>query len=124
MPSVLIKLVLESLLIYAIGTVILPLKVLKKLAGIMRNFFWGATDERKRMVMWLTKKVTIPKGMGGLGLRSLKEINQALVLKNVWKYNFRKEVRMGGYHDSQNTVQGGLTGSLREGQTAINYGGI
>lgn len=30
-------------------------------------------------------KVTTPKGMGGLGLRSLKEMNTPLVLKNVWK---------------------------------------
>lgn len=29
--------------------------------------------------------ITTPKEMGGLGLRSLKETNQALILKTIWK---------------------------------------
>lgn len=35
--------------------------------------------------MLLGVRLPPPKGMGGLGLRSLEEMNKALVLKNVWK---------------------------------------
>lgn len=51
----------------------------------MRNFYWGGSTDRNHMCYVAWSKVTIPKGMGGLGLRSLKEMNIALVLKNVWK---------------------------------------
>lgn len=30
-------------------------------------------------------KVSTPKGMGGLGLRKLEDVNKALVLKTLWK---------------------------------------
>lgn len=82
---ILIKFVLESLPVYAMGTVIIPAKVLKKLTGIMRNFFWGGDSAKNYMSYVAWSRVTVPKGLGGLGLRSLKEMNMALVLKIAWK---------------------------------------
>lgn len=38
---VLIKSVIESLLIYAMGTILIPTKIITKLTAITRNFFWG-----------------------------------------------------------------------------------
>lgn len=67
------------------GTVILPPKIIKKLIAIMRNFFWGGGVDHKRMSYVAWNRITMPKGMGGRGLRSLAEMNKALVLKNVWK---------------------------------------
>lgn len=66
-------------------TVLLPDKVIKKLTVLVRNFFWGRGVDNKKMAYVAWKDITVPKGMGGLGLRSLAEMNQALVLKNVWK---------------------------------------
>lgn len=71
--------------LYAMGTVILPTKVVKKLTSLVRNFFWGGTVEDRKMAYVAWREITLPKGMGGLGLRGLGEMNQALVLKNVWK---------------------------------------
>lgn len=82
---ILLKAILESLPVYAMGMVILPPKIIAKLTSIMRNFFWGGTNEKRRMAYVAWKEVTTPKGMGGLGLRSLKELNSALVMKMVWK---------------------------------------
>lgn len=67
------------------GTIIIPAKVLKKLTAIMRNFFWGGNTSKNYMSYVAWSMVTVPKGMGGLGLRSLKEMNMALVLKIAWK---------------------------------------
>lgn len=82
---ILIKSVLDSMPLYAMGTVLLPAKVIKKLMVLVRNFFWGGGVDNKKMAYVAWKDITVPKGMGGLGLRSLAEMNQALVLKNVWK---------------------------------------
>lgn len=89
---ILLKTVLESLPVYAMGTVILPNKVISKLNAIMRNFFWGGVDDRRHMPYVAWKTITTPKGMGGLGLRSLKEMNQSLVAKNIWKIASGAEV--------------------------------
>lgn len=51
---ILIKSVLSSLPIYAMGTIILPTRVVKKLTAIARNFFWGGNHDKKSMayVAW------------------------------------------------------------------------
>lgn len=82
---VLIKSVLDSIPIYAMGTIIIPPKVIAKLTAIARNFFWGGKHDKKSLAYVAWKEVTTPKGMGGLGLRSLTEMNRALMLKIVWK---------------------------------------
>lgn len=82
---ILIKSVLSSLPIYAMGTIILPTRVVKKLTAIARNFFWGGNHDKKSMAYVAWDKVTTPLSLGGLGLRSLKEMNMALVMKALWK---------------------------------------
>lgn len=82
---VLIKSVLESLPIYAMGTIILPNRVITKLTAIVRNFFWGGRHDKRSLAYVSWDAITTPKEGGGLGLRSLKETNQALVLKTIWK---------------------------------------
>lgn len=82
---VLIKSVLDSMPIYAMGTILLPKKVVKKLTAISRNFFWGGSHDKRSMAYVAWGKITQPKGMGGLGLRSIEEMNKALVLKVIWK---------------------------------------
>lgn len=76
---------MESLPVYAMGTILFLAKVIKKLNAIMREFFRGSTADKKRMPYVAWDKIMRLKGMGGLGLRSLHELNQALLMKNVWK---------------------------------------
>lgn len=82
---VLIKSVMDSLPVYAMGTIIFPSKVIRKLTAIAHNFFWGGKHDKKSMSYVAWDSVTTPKGMGGLGLRHLKEVNKALVMKTMWK---------------------------------------
>lgn len=63
----------------------LPAKVIVKLTAIARNFFWGGKHDKRCLSYVAWKEITKPKGMGGLGLRSLTEMNRALVLKMAWK---------------------------------------
>lgn len=50
---ILIKAVLETLPVYAMGTAVIPTRVLKKLTAIMRNFYWGERQKRNTCAMWL-----------------------------------------------------------------------
>lgn len=90
---ILIKSVLNSLPIYAMGTIIIPQKVLTRLTTIARNFFWGGKHDRRSLAYVSWDAITAPKGMGGLGIRSLKETNQALVLKTIWRLAMGSEAQ-------------------------------
>ncbi|KAL0295524.1 UNVERIFIED_CONTAM: hypothetical protein Sangu_3196300, partial [Sesamum angustifolium] len=65
----------------------LPIKylgVLKMLERKMRTFLWqGPSGEGQAKVAW--DQICKPKAEGGLGLRSLIIMNQALILKQLWR---------------------------------------
>ncbi|GKA30618.1 putative RNA-directed DNA polymerase, eukaryota, reverse transcriptase zinc-binding domain protein [Tanacetum coccineum] len=75
----LIKSVLGSLGVYYFSTFKAPIKVINKLEGIRRNFFWGGSLEDKK-IMWIAwDNVISPYDRGGLGIGSLRTCNQAIV---------------------------------------------
>ncbi|KAF1884436.1 hypothetical protein Lal_00028314 [Lupinus albus] len=56
--------------------------------GWIRNFIWVGDTRKKKLftVAWI--KVYSPMGVGGLGLRSLKLMNKAALLKLTWEMRF------------------------------------
>ncbi|KAL0297832.1 UNVERIFIED_CONTAM: hypothetical protein Scaly_3082300 [Sesamum calycinum] len=80
----LIKSVLSTLHMYWASVFILPKGVLKMLERKMRTFLWqGPSGGRQAKVAW--DQICKPKAEGGLGLRSLIIMNQALILKQMWR---------------------------------------
>lgn len=68
------------------STAILPKAITKKLARIMRNFWWGHNYNSRKLhfINWdifLEDKVN-----GGLGIRELEDINIAQIAKLIWKF--------------------------------------
>lgn len=61
---VLIKSVLESLPIYAMGTIIIPNHVITKLTAIVKNFFWGGRHDKRSMAYVAWDAITTPKERG------------------------------------------------------------
>lgn len=52
----------------------------------LKNFWWGYSEERNRnlsLKSW--SSICLLKGAGGFGIRRMSEINQALLVKLVWK---------------------------------------
>lgn len=87
----LIKSIFSNLPIYYLFIFKMPEGVAKEINKIQCSFLWGDSDsERKlRMVCW--EKILLRKKMGGLGVKDLKIMNEALLLKWWWRFCFEKD---------------------------------
>ncbi|KAI3850787.1 hypothetical protein MKW98_030847 [Papaver atlanticum] len=79
--TVLIQSFLALIPIYYMATTLLPKTVIKRMNQILRNFWWGHTKEKRKIRFLRGEWLTTAKEKGGLGLRSLDELNKALVAK-------------------------------------------
>jgi hypothetical protein len=63
-------------------------KFIAKLTAIIRNFCWiGVREESnsKSLCLRAWKDICTPKNEGGLGIRNLQAMNQALILMAAWR---------------------------------------
>ncbi|KAJ0766710.1 putative reverse transcriptase zinc-binding domain-containing protein [Helianthus annuus] len=87
----LIKSVLECLPCYFFSLYKVPVGVVNKLEVIIRKFLWGGTG-RDRKLNWVSwDRVSSPIDRGGLGIRNLLSINNALLLKWAWRFKNEKD---------------------------------
>ena len=83
---VLIKSVTAALPSYAMSTFLLPMSFCNELDKIFKNFWWGFPAKKSRnLSLKAWDSLCIPKLLGGLGLRKMREVNLALVTKLGWK---------------------------------------
>ncbi|GJV99434.1 RNA-directed DNA polymerase, eukaryota [Tanacetum coccineum] len=82
----LIKSVLTAIPLYHMSIFKAPICVLNKMEAIRRNFFNGV-EGLDRIITWIAwKHVLASKEKGGLGVSSYFALNQALLLKWVWRF--------------------------------------
>ena len=60
---------------------VIPRKVRIRLERIQRDFLWGALGERSKIHLVKWSNVCKAKNFGGLGIRRLHSLNQALLGK-------------------------------------------
>ena len=60
------------------------MKVCHSIEKLFRNFLWSANSSqtKRNLINW--KTICLPKNEGGLGLRRVKEMNEACMLKLGW----------------------------------------
>lgn len=85
------KVVLSSIPIHSMSTIALPKATLDGLDRISRSFLWGSTNEKKRQHLISWKRVCRTKQEGGLGIRSARMMNKALLAKVAWRLLNDKE---------------------------------
>lgn len=86
----LIKSVLLSIPIYILSLFIALPKVVKEIEKVIRDFLWDASDTKKgyHYVKW--KTCCLPLKTGGLGIKSVRSMNKALLSKWWWRFNHEK----------------------------------
>jgi hypothetical protein len=82
---VLINAVLNSLPIFFLSYLKMPVKVWHEVVKIQRKFFWGGIGSRRKTCWVKWTEICKPKKEGGLGIKDLRLMNTSLLAKWRWK---------------------------------------
>ena len=82
----LIKAVLESLPVYYFSLYKAPSKIIDTLEKLMNRFLWAGSDSINKVHWVAWERITSPKNVGGLGISKLRDSNDALLSKWIWRF--------------------------------------
>lgn len=82
---VLLKSVLTSLPVYALSFFKAPTGIISSIESLFNKFFWGGSEDHRK-ISWIGwKTICSRKEYGGLGVRRMKDFNLALLGKWCWR---------------------------------------
>lgn len=82
---ILINSTLLSIPRYYMQAISFPKSILNKLDSITSGFFWGSS-EQSRKISWISwKNICTPKELGGLGLVSNHDLNKVSLARTCWR---------------------------------------
>lgn len=87
----LIKAFLASISIHYLFILVLPKMICTSLEKIMRNFLWKKGEDGRDMHLVKWDKVYTPKMQGGVSIRCLDIMNEALLCKWFWRFGSEED---------------------------------
>jgi hypothetical protein len=82
---VLVKVVLQSILVYWLSLAKVPASTLHKIQQLMANFLWRGANKTTGFHLSKWKNIAIPKEFGGWGIRNIFWIAKSLAAKSCWR---------------------------------------
>ena len=83
--EILIKVVAQAIPTYSMGCFRLPRGLCQAINTMIRRFWWGS-KEGKRKTCWVSwEKITQPKHLGGVRFRDFEMFNLALLARQAWR---------------------------------------
>ena len=119
--------VLSPLPNFAMTCFELPVSLCKRIQSVLTGFWWDLKDG-ERKISWVSwDKLTLPKGMGGLGFRDIQAFNQALLGKIAWRLIKKPEcllsrIMTGKYCNSASFLTVKAASSLSHGWKGVLKG--
>ncbi|XP_019150554.1 PREDICTED: uncharacterized protein LOC109147346 [Ipomoea nil] len=89
--QVLAQSVLSTISYYSMQTMPTPAGIIDSIEKQIRGFLWGSSEGSKKIHLVSWDVVTQNKLRGGLGIRKLKEMNQAFLAKLGWRMLHEKD---------------------------------
>ncbi|XP_021760236.1 uncharacterized protein LOC110725072 [Chenopodium quinoa] len=83
--EILLKSLIQAIPTYLMGVYKFPIEVVRKIHSAMANFWWGQSEDRKRIHWKSWDSMCTLKCLGGMGFRDLEVFNVALLGRQAWR---------------------------------------
>lgn len=81
---ILINTILVAMSSHIMASLPIPLGISEEIKSLFHSFLWA--NEGRKGITWVKRKTTqLPKGLGGLGIRSPAIVNTCFLMKNAWR---------------------------------------
>jgi hypothetical protein len=123
----LIKAVAQAIPVYVMSVFKLPLGLCDELTKMIRRYWWGA-ENGKRKTHWVAWDIMLrPKDYGGVGFRDMRLFNQALLARQAWRLiqypdTLCAQLLKARYFPSGSLIDTIFTGNGSSTWHAIEYG--
>jgi hypothetical protein len=125
--EILIKAIAQALPVYVMSVFKLPLGLCDELTRMIRRYWWGV-ENGKRKTHWVAWDIMLrPKDYGGVGFRDMRLFNQALLARQAWRLiqypnTLCAQLLKAKYYPSGSLIDTVFTGNGSSTWHAIEYG--